>query len=62
MGNEKRREEVKIQFGMEEDAEEEYMGQAKFKLFFNGGPSCELDPKAEVRYKRRDVCPGSTSY
>eukprot|EP01084_Bolivina_argentea_P156148 272117_1 len=33
---------------MEEDAEEEYMGQAKFKLFFNGGSSCELDPKAEA--------------
>ncbi len=61
MGNEKRREEVTIQFGMEEDAEEECMDQAKFKLS-NGGSSCKLDPKAEVRYKRRDVCPGSMSY
>ncbi len=46
-----------IQVGMDGDAEEECVDQANFKLS-NGASSCEFDPKVEVRYKRRDICPG----
>ncbi len=51
------KEEMANQCGMEEEC----MDQAKFKLL-NGGSSCETDPKAEVRYKRRDGCTDFMSY